>query len=132
MAEAVGGTYVNVSLNSGQKINPFDLPKQRKGSDETGEMILRAAVTSVHGLLSLMAGSLNAEEDNLLDKALYETYALKDITTDAASHGNPPPILSDLITVLANLSGTQSLVNRLAKYSEGSFASLFNSPTNIC
>ncbi len=131
MAEAVGGTYINVSLNSGQKINPFDLPRARKDSDETGEMIIRAAVTSVHGLLSLMAGGLNAEEDNLLDKALYETYALKDITTDAATHTNPPPILGDLITVLSNMSGTQSLVNRLAKYSEGSFASLFNSPTNI-
>lgn len=131
MSEAVGGTYISLSLNSSQKINPFDLPKFRKESGDTGDMIIRTTVTSVHGLLSLMAGGLSPEEDNLLDKALYETYALKDITTDPATHSNQPPILSDLITVLQNMTGTTSLVNRLAKFSEGSFASLFNSPTNI-
>lgn len=131
LAEAVGGTYVNISLNSDQKINPFDLPKYKVAGDETGDQILRSAVNSVHGLISLMAGGLNSEEDNLLDKALYETYALRDITTDVASHSNPAPVLSDLVTVLQNMTGTQSLTNRLLKYTEGSFASLFNSPTNI-
>lgn len=131
MAEAVGGTYVNLSLNSAQKINPFDLPKFRQDSGETGEQIIRSIVTSVHGLVSLMAGGLSSEEDNLLDKALYETYALRDITTDPATHSNPAPTLGDLMTVLQNLSGTESLRNRLLKYSEGSFAGLFNSPTNI-
>lgn len=131
LAEAVGGTYINLSLNSQQKINPFDLPKYREGSDETGEQLLRATVTSVHGLVALMAGSLSPEEDNLLDKALYETYALRDITTDAATHSNTPPTLSDLTTVLQNMTGTESLVNRLAKYTDGSFASLFNAQTNI-
>lgn len=131
MAEAVGGTFVSLSLNSAQKINPFDLPRFRQDGSETGEQIIRASVTSVHGLLSLMAGGLSSEEDNLLDKALYETYALRDITTDPATHTNPPPTLSDLMTVLQNLSGTESLRNRLLKYSEGSFAGLFNSPTNI-
>lgn len=131
LAEAVGGTFISLSLNSTQKINPFDLPKYRQDSGETGDTIIRTTVTSVHGLVSLMAGGLSPEEDNLLDKALYETYALKDITTDPATHTNPPPILSDLVTVLQNMTGTTSLVNRLAKYSEGSFANLCNAPTNI-
>lgn len=131
LSEAVGGSYVNLSLNSDQKINPFDLPRYNEQNGETGEQILRSTVTSVHGLLSLMAGGLSAEEDNLLDKALYEAYALKDITTDVATHTNPPPVLSDLTTVLQNMSRTESLVARLTKYSEGSFASLFNSQTNI-
>ncbi|MBI4948416.1 ATP-binding protein [Candidatus Berkelbacteria bacterium] len=131
MAQAVGGTFVDVSLNSQQKINPFDLPKFSTENGESGEQILRANVTSVHGLISLMAGGLSAEEDNLLDKALYETYALKDITTDPATHTNPAPVISDLVAVLQNMTGTQSLVNRLAKFTEGSFASLLNSPTNV-
>lgn len=131
LSEAVGGTYINLSLNSSQKINPFDLPHYNEKNGESGEQILRSSVTSVHGLLSLMAGGLSAEEDNLLDKALYEAYALKDITTDIATHVNQPPVLSDLITVLQNMSRTESLVARLTKYSEGSFASLFNSQTNI-
>lgn len=131
LAEAVGGTFVSLSLNSTQKINPFDLPKFRQDSLDNGEQILRATVTSVHGLVSLMVGGLSPEEDNLLDKALYETYALRDITTDPASHTNQPPTMTDLITVLQNMTGTQSLQNRLAKFTDGSFASLFNSPTNI-
>ncbi|MEX1123568.1 MAG: DUF87 domain-containing protein [Patescibacteria group bacterium] len=131
LAQAVGGSYVDLSLNSSQKINPFDLPKYREGSGETGEQLLRSTVTSVHGLVSLMAGGLNPEEDNLLDKGLYETYALRDITSDPASHANTPPTMSDLVTVLQNMSATESLVNRLAKYTDGSFAGLFNSQTNI-
>jgi len=131
LAEAVGGTYVNLSLSSSQKINPFDLPAFREETGDSGEQILRTTVTSVHGLLSLMVGGLSPEEDSLLDKALYETYALKDITPDPATHSNPPPVLSDLITVLQNMSGTESLMNRLSKYAEGSFAGLFNSPSNI-
>lgn len=131
LAEAVGGTFISLSLNSSQKINPFDLPKYHQDSLDNGEQILRATVTSVHGLIALMAGSLNPEEDNLLDKALYETYALRDITTDPATQANQPPTLTDLVTVLQNMTGTQSLINRLAKFTDGSFASLFNSPTNI-
>lgn len=131
LSEAVGGTYVNLSLNSTEKINPFDLPEYRQENGESGEQILRSNVTAVHGLIGLMAGGLSAEEDNLLDKALYEAYALKDITTDPATHTNESPVLSDLITVLQNMSRTESLVARLTKFSEGSFASLFNSQTNI-
>src|ERR1019366_5200525 len=85
LATAIGGTYINLSLNSAEKINPFDLPQYAQDAGETGEQILRATVTAVHGLISLMAGGLSAEEDNLLDKALYQAYALKDITTDPNS-----------------------------------------------
>jgi len=131
LAEAVGGTYVSLSLSSPQKINPFDLPAYREENQESGEQILRTTVTSVHGLLALMAGGLSPEEDSLLDRALYETYALKDITPDPESQRNQPPVLSDLMTVLRNMSGTESLQNRLSKYAEGSFAGLMNSPTNI-
>lgn len=131
LSEAVGGSYINLSLNSSEKINPFDMPHYNQDNGESGEQILRATVTSVHGLVSLMAGGLSAEEDNLLDKALYQAYALRDITTDPNTHTNPPPILADLVTVLQNMTRTESLVARLTKYSEGSFASLFNSQTNI-
>src|SRR3989344_3176115 len=131
LSEAVGGTYISLSLSSSQKINPFDLPKFSAEAGDSGEQILRTTVTAVHGLLGLMAGGLSPEEDSLLDKALYETYSLKDISTDEATHTNPPPVLSDLVTVLQNMSGAESLINRLAKYTEGSFANLFNSPTSI-
>ncbi len=131
LAQTIGGTYIELSLNSSQKINPFDLPKFSNDVDDTGEDLLRTTISSLHGLISLMAGGLNAEEDAVLDKALYETYALKDISVDPKTQGNTPPLLSDLIGVLVNMSGADNLVNRLSKYSEGSFSSLFNAPTNI-
>ena len=132
LSQTIGGTYIDISLNSAQKINPFDLPKYVSAdSAEAGEDVLRTTIAGLHGLISLMAGGLNAEEDALLDKALYETYALKDISIDPATQNNPPPLLTDLVGVLSNMTGAEQLVNRLVKFSEGSFSNLFDSPTNI-
>lgn len=130
VCEAFGGTFINVSLNSNERINMFDLPKPTDNA-ETGEQLLRSAVNSVRGLIGLMAGSLTPEEDNLLDRALYETYALKDINADINTHKNLPPTISDLMAVLRNTTGTESLQNRILKYAEGSFAGFFNNQTNI-
>lgn len=129
LCEAVGGSFFDFSLNSEKRINPFDLP--RATEDEDGETVLRTAVTDLKGLLALMVGGVTPEEDAILDKALYDTYALRDITADAASQANTPPILSDLQGVLQNTNGAESLARRLTKYTEGTFAGLFNRPTNF-
>jgi type IV secretory pathway VirB4 component len=131
LSQTIGGSYIELSLNSNQKINPFDLPRFSDDAQDTGEDLLRTTIASLHGLISLMAGGLSPEEDAILDKALYETYALKDITVDPKTQNNPPPLLADLVNVLANMNGAENLINRLLKYSEGSFSSLFNAPTNI-
>lgn len=130
MAEAVGGSYLEISLNSPKRINPFDLPKSLNADDES-EDTLKSNITTLHGLVRLMVGGLSPEEDAILEKALMETYALKDITSDLASHKNPPPVMSDLVAVLNNMRGSENLVLRLNKYVEGTFASLFNQPTNF-
>lgn len=130
LAEAVGGSYLEINLNSAKRINPFDLPLSNHKDDEM-EDALRSNITTLHGLFRLMAEGLTPEEDALLDKALYETYALKDITTDPATQHNPPPVLADLTSVLSNLHGAENLILRLNKYVEGTFATLFNQPTNF-
>ncbi len=33
LVDTVGGTYLNISLNSNEKINPFDLPRSLKDSE---------------------------------------------------------------------------------------------------
>lgn len=129
LTEAVGGAYLTVSLNSDVRFNPFDLPEMTEGSE--GEDVLRSAVVSLHGLVALMVKNLSPEEDALLDKALYETYALKDITADPVTHKNEPPLMTDLQNVLANMTGAESIVQRLSKYTEGTFAGLFTKPTNV-
>ena len=130
LCEAVGGSYLTISLNSEHRINPFDLPHSDK-SEESGEDVLRSTISSVHGLINLMVGGLSPEEDAVVDKALYETYAVKDITTDPESQKNEPPVLTDFSNVLSNMQGTESLRARLSKYVEGTFANLFNQTTNF-
>jgi len=129
LTEAVGGSYLALSLNSPQRINPFDIPPAGEG--EIGEEVLRSTVVVVHGLISLMVGGLSPEEDSLLDRAIYETYSLKDITTDVETQKNPPPLLTDLENILANMTGAEKLVQRLQKYTQGTFAGLFTKPTNF-
>jgi len=129
LCEAVGGSFFDFSLNSDKRVNPFDLPSL--GPDEDGETVLRTAITDLKGLLALMVGGVTPEEDAILDKAVYDTYALRDITADASTHQNTSPLLSDLQGVLQNTKGAESLARRLMKYTEGTFAGLFNKPTNF-
>jgi len=129
LSNAVGGSYFDMSLNSEKRINPFDLPKGN--TDEAGDVVLRTAIADLTGLIALMVGGMTPEEAAILDKALYDTYALRDITADIRTHSNPPPLLQDLRNVMSNMNGAQSLVQRLSKYVDGSFAGLFNQPTNF-
>ncbi len=128
LCNAVGGSYLTISLNSDKRINPFDLPINE---NEAGEDVLRSTVASLHGLINLMSGGMTPQEDAIVDKALYETYALKDITIDPMSQKNEPPILQDFYNVLANMHGTDTLRAKLSKFVEGSFSNLYNQRTNF-
>ncbi len=129
LCDAVGGTYVNISLNSDVKINPFDLP--RKVGDMSTEDIIRSAVISLKGLLRIMLGELTFQEDSLLDRALIETYAKKDITADSDLSKVEPPTMIDLYQVLDGMEGADDLALRLKKFTDGTFSGLFTSPTNV-
>jgi type IV secretory pathway VirB4 component len=130
LSDAVGGTYVNISLSSESKINPFDLPRP-VGQDVGVEDIIRGAVITVKGLLRIMLNGLTTEQDSIMDRALIETYAKKDITSDSDLLRIQPPIMQDLQEVLEGMEGSEELVLKLKKYTEGTFAGLFNSPTNV-
>ncbi len=130
LAESVGGAFLNVSLNSESRINPFDLPKALEGEDPRN--ILRSAVVNLLGLMALMLGKLSTEEQAIMDKALWETYAKKDITMDTPDFANIiPPTMSDLVEVLSSMVGGDSLATRLSRFTEGTFAGIFNQPTNL-
>ncbi len=130
LSDAVGGTYINISLSSESKVNPFDLPRPT-GQEMAVDDIIRSAVITVKGLLRIMLGGISTEEDSIIDRALIETYAKKDITPDADLTTAQPPIMQDLQEVLEGMEGAGQLVLKLKKYTEGTFSGLFNSPTNV-
>jgi conjugal transfer ATP-binding protein TraC len=129
LAEAIGGRYFNISLSSDHHINPFDLPKPRE--DEAPADVLRSNIINLVGLFRIMLGGLTAEEDSIIDRAITETYALKDIDADSDFTTIEPPLLSDFEMVLGGMEGTESILARLSKYTKGSWASFINQPTNV-
>jgi conjugal transfer ATP-binding protein TraC len=129
MAEATGGKYFNISLNSEHHINPFDLPIPRE--DESPADVLRSNIINLVGLFRIMLGGLTQEEDAIIDRAITETYALKDITPDSNFGSIEPPLLSDFELVLAGMEGADSLVQRLSKYTKGTWAGFINRPSNV-
>lgn len=130
LSEAVGGTYFNFSLSGDNKINPFDLPRGIDGGTKAGD-IIRNAVITVKGLVRLMLGELTHEEDSIVDQALLQTYAKKDITPDSDLSQIEPPVMQDFQDILEGMEGGASIALRLHKYTEGTFAGLFNHPTNV-
>lgn len=131
LCDSVGGSFFKISLSSESHINPFDLPEPRE--DETAEDVLRSNIINLVGLMRIMLGGLTPEEDAIMDRALSETYAAKDITpnSDPKTWADNVPIMSDLESVLDTMDGAESLVERLRKFTKGTFASFFNQKSNI-
>jgi len=145
MAEAVGGAYVRLSLNSNTRINPFDLPKVV--DTEEADNALRSNLITLHGLLRLMMGgaqtqivggnaatmpALSPVEEADLDSSLIETYAKAGITNDPLTHTSQPPTINDLYDTLLHMGGTgPQLAQRLRKYTSGTFAGIFSTQSNI-
>jgi len=129
LAEAIGGRCFNIALSSEHHINPFDLPIPT--GEETNADVLRSNTISLVGLFRIMLGGLTPEEDSIIDSAITETYALKDITADSDFRNIEPPMLSDFEVILSGMEGSESLMQRLIKYTHGSWASFLNQPSNI-
>jgi type IV secretory pathway VirB4 component len=129
LAEAVGGRYFNISLSSNNHINPFDLPIAR--DDESPADVLRSQIINLVGLFRIMLGGITQEEDSIIDRAITETYAMKDITPYSDFRDIEPPLLSDFELVLAGMEGGDSLVQKLTKYTKGSWAGFLNQPSNV-
>jgi type IV secretory pathway VirB4 component len=129
LAEAAGGSYFKMSLGSPHHINPFELPIPRE--DEKAEDVLRSNIINLVGLMRLMLGGLSPEEDAIMDRALSETYAAKDITLESDFSKIEPPLMSDLEQVLETMEGAEALVRRIRKFTKGTYADFFNQPSNV-
>lgn len=129
LAEATGGRFFNISLSSPHHINPFDLPKLQ--ADENPADLLRSHIVNLTGLFRIMLGGLTPEEEAVIDHAIAETYALKDINGLSDYSGVEPPLLTDFELVLKGMEGSESVVQRLSKYTTGSWSNFLNQPTNV-
>ena len=142
LADAVGGSYIRLSLNSDTRINPFDLP--RVIDTEEADDALRANLVTLHGLLRQMLGGsqvtadgrvmsgLSPAEEADIDQALIDTYARVGITSDPLTHNSMPPTVADLYDTLLHMGGTgPSLAQRLRKFTSGTFAGIFSQQSNI-
>ena len=139
LSDAVGGSYIRLSLSSDTRINPFDLPKVI--DNEEADDALRANLVTLHGLLRLMLGGASANsagiglspsEEADLDQGLIDTYARVGITSDPLTHTSVPPTMGDLYDTLLHMGGTgPQLAQRLRKYTTGTFAGIFSQQSNI-
>ena len=129
LAEAVGGRYFNISLSSEHHINPFDLPAPLV--DESPEDVLRSHIIHLVGLFRILLGGLSPEEDSIVDQAITQTYALKDITGKTDFGNLEPPLMSDFEMVLSSMESSESLISRLEKYTQGSWSGFINAPSNV-
>lgn len=128
LCEAVGGEYLDFSVNSSTKINPFDLPKTPEVEDQLSLKIL-----SLHALFRIMLGELSSSESAVLDRALIDTYRMKGITQDPMTQINEPPLLEDLYKVLQAMDEpeSKSLAERMERYIKGSLAGVFDQRSNV-
>ena len=136
MCDAVGGSYIRLSLNSDVRINPFDLPKSVDSEDANDA--LKSNLVTLHGLFRLMlsgsggSAGLSANEEADLDQALIDTYARVGITSDPLTHQSTPPTILNLYDTLLHMGGTgPDLAQRLRKYTSGTFAGIFSQQSNV-
>jgi type IV secretory pathway VirB4 component len=132
LCDTVEGSFIKISLNSDNHLNPFDLP--RITEDDDPEDVLRGNIANLLGLLHIMLGSITPEEDSILDRAIHETYSIRDITVETDFNKlsrEAFPTMSDLHQVLRSMEGGEMIAIRLEKYTEGIFAGFLNHTTNI-
>ncbi len=129
LSNAVGGSFFKISLASQHHINPFEIPIIPE--DEDPADVLRSHIVNLTGLVKLMVGETSAEQETILDRAITETYASREIIPGKDFSNVQPPVLKDLETILRNMDGGAELADKLYRFTEGSFAGFTNHPTNI-
>ena len=131
LVDKVWWTYVNVSVSSHQYINPFDLPPKLEDIEYWEWDLLRWKIMELIWLISVLIGWLSPEEEAILDKAIQQTYALKEIDFTSDPEWKTPPKMEDLLAVLEGTEWWQMLAIKLSKYVTWTFGNLFNNYTNI-
>ena len=129
LSNSIGGSYFKISVASEDNINPFELPPIKE--DETTEEIFRNHVLNLIGLIKLMLKGLSPQEELILDRAIVQTYASRDIFPENMTKKKTPPLMEDLESVLENTEGGEELAAKLYKFTKGTYAGFLNQPSNV-
>lgn len=145
VCEAVGGTFVKIQPGSAQNINimeirPKDAEEEKYLSADIEEAsILMQKIQQLHVFFSLALRDITRSEDQLLDKAIIETYEKFGITERNESLEDPTypgkykrmPIIGDLFNVLKEKGdAAKRLCESMEMYVSGSLRN-FNAQTNV-
>lgn len=126
LCRAFGGTEVEISASSTQRINPMDIVID---ADMEGDPIRSKAVSVLSMLGSLIGGSegLSAEAKGMLDRCILKLY--RELLNDSTL---PQPTLRDLHTMLVEAGDplASQLALELEMYTEGSLSG-FAGQTNV-
>jgi type IV secretory pathway VirB4 component len=114
LTSSVGGSYIKLSAQSDQKINPFDMATTSRNSEQVA-----AHAQDLTDVIALMVDDLSTTEKATLDKAILAVYKAK-----------KSPILEDLYKQLKKVKEL-GLCERLEKYLTGTMADVLNYQTNI-
>ena len=114
LTSSVGGSYIKLSAQSEQKINPFDMATTSRSSEQVA-----AHAQDLTDVIALMVDGLSTPEKAALDKAIIAVYKTK-----------KTPILEDLYKQLKKKKEVE-LCERLEKYLTGTMANVLNYQTNI-
>ena len=114
LANSVGGSYIKLSAQSEQKINPFDMATTSRSSEQVS-----AHAQDLTDVIALMVDGLSTPEKAALDKAILAIYKVK-----------KSPILEDLYKQLKKMKEL-GICERLERYLTGTMADVLNYQTNI-
>lgn len=153
LAHAVGGQVIKLSMQSGDRINIFDVDIH-EGVDETAGDYLSSKIVTIFRFLSmLLKREVSSRERNILLKAIEQCYAERDITRDPESlyedgyitHRDDKvlvrperkkkqmPTLSDLGRILREQYGPEGagLAEDLDTYINGIYSKILNAESNV-
>jgi type IV secretory pathway VirB4 component len=127
LCDAVGGTTLPLGA-PGVRLNPLDLP----AGDRRPDALTRRALF-LHTLIGVLVDGAHPAERAALDRAIVACYAAAGITTDPVTWTRPAPLLKDLAATLSADTdpAARTVAARLAPYTSGSFAALFDGPTTF-
>ncbi len=142
----IGGQYIKISASSPHCINVMEIRIPDASSDELIEgegaieedSWLSRKIQQLNVFFSLLIPEMSNEEEQLLDEAIIDTYAMKGITHDNESlyqdeemtQLKQMPVIGDLHNQLSTNDATRSIANIINRFVHGS-AQSFNRQTNV-